>query len=265
MSRMRMLILSMFVLIGLLFLKTGGFLDPIIHITEYASRPFQHVLFNWNIRISTGSLTNNEEVSRLSMLEDQLRSALVKISNDSSLVRENEELRAALRLENRIEYDSVAAQVMGSNDYGGVKTLLVDRGSRDGVRLKAPVLINEGVLLGTIIEVREDSSNVLLTTDRQSQVLARRSVDEKTSGIAQGERGEGLRMDLIPKDISISNGDVVVTAATPNGIPEGFVLGTVAEVQDSASGIFKSALLDKPYNEASIHIVSIIIQSRQGN
>jgi rod shape-determining protein MreC len=86
--------------------------------------------------------------------------------------RENEELRQALELRDRLGFQTVGAQVVGESVGNFEWSVYIDRGSVDGVTEDMPVMTGEG-LVGRVVEVYPGTSKVLLIIDPDSAVSAR--------------------------------------------------------------------------------------------
>jgi rod shape-determining protein MreC len=169
-----------------------------------------------------------------------------------SLRRENEELRreldllrlemhesrerlaAAERLERLLEYRGrsgltmSAAAVIGRDATGLYRTVLIDRGSSDGVATGQAVLAPDGAV-GRVIRAYPGSALVLLLTDRSSGIDA---VVQRTRdpGIVQGRGGSACELRYVDRSSEVEVGDEVVTSGMGGGFPKGVWLGRVSSV-----------------------------------
>ena len=85
------------------------------------------------------------------------------------LLAENEELKKLLNSAKEQNQKFVSSKVISNSGGSYVKTITVNVGSNDGVRVGNPVLNNWG-MIGRIVEIGRNSSRVLLTTDINSQI-----------------------------------------------------------------------------------------------
>jgi rod shape-determining protein MreC len=153
----------------------------------------------------------------------------------------------------------VAARVIGKTVDPTVDIIEINRGSQDGVVVGAPVIVGPGVLAGKIIQVRSNSAEVLLITDERSRVAGSLVDTLQTIGIISGERGLGIRMDLIPQAVALQVGQVIVTTGLELGIPKGMVIGRIDRIETSPTASFQTAHLASPVDLHTVTVVSIIL------
>jgi cell shape-determining protein MreC len=139
----------------------------------------------------------------------------------SYIEKENEELRALIGV---TDSPSVTASIIARPPYSPYDTVIVDRGSRDGIVSGAPVYYGAGKALGYVRSVYERYALVTLfsSPNVESSVYV---FGPNIFTTAYGEGGGVIRLS-IPQGISISEGDIVVLPSLTRG-----VLGTVSSVQ----------------------------------
>lgn len=91
----------------------------------------------------------------------------------------------------------IAAQVVGRDPSAWSKTVIVDKGTRDGVRHGLPVVIPEGIV-GVVVEASAGYAKVLLLIDPNSAVDALVQ-QTRARGIVKGGGGRLLRIRLCPQ------------------------------------------------------------------
>jgi rod shape-determining protein MreC len=159
-----------------------------------------------------------------------------------SLRSENEMLRDMVELRDRLGYtsaDTVGAQVIAETPSNFEWSIIIDRGSLDGVTMDTPVVASEG-LVGRVTEVYPTTAKVLLIIDPDSAVSARLAGSGER-GVVTGQRDEPLRMELVDPETEVRPGEIVETSGYqleedlhglyPSGIPIG-VVDRVAPAQD---------------------------------
>lgn len=181
----------------------------------------------------------------------------VEIARLTSIREENDELRALLGFAEKQTTAPVVARVLARTPEAGTHTILLDRGSDDGVAVEMPVIAAGGVLIGKIFKVERASSIALLLTDTRSRVGASAQNVARTQGLVQGERGLSLEMRLIPQNEEIRVGDLIVTSGIEPLTPRGLVLGRVEEVQTQEKNPFKKALISSPVAYDRVSVVAI--------
>jgi rod shape-determining protein MreC len=167
-----------------------------------------------------------------------------KISQLSQYERENEELRRLLEFREKsklgeILTDSVGAEVIGRSPSNWYRTLVIDRGERDGLRRNMIVVSGEG-LVGRISEVSFAASQVTLVLDEDSCVSA--SVERtKEHGIVQGQLSDTLKMKYLSGKTEVVRGDTIRSSGLGGIYPNGLLIGTISEVKRADYGLTMSA------------------------
>ena len=131
----------------------------------------------------------------------------------------------------------VAADIAG--DRAGVT---IDVGRSSGVRLGNAVLAPGG-LVGTVVQVADDSARVLLVTDPQSTIGVRVKPSGEM-GVATGAgMGQELMLSVLNPAAAISTGDEVVTLGSTQraGVPPGLPIGTITGVDTAPVDSGRSA------------------------
>jgi len=160
--------------------------------------------------------------------------------------REAERLRGLLELRQSLPFETIVAEVVTRDNVPWYRTLLINKGKDDGVKLEAPVISPTGVV-GRVIERGPHAAKVQLLLDQQSGVgvLIERS---RVSGVVSGQVGfadqspTDLAMRYVPELSDIAVGDVVVTSGIDRIYPKGLVVGRVRFV-GPGSGLFKEVLV----------------------
>ena len=150
---------------------------------------------------------------------------------------EGERLRKLLDLTGRLSTQAVAARVVDNNRTSLFKTILINKGTADGLRVGLPVLSDQGVV-GRIIETSWHASRVLLLIDENSNIdaLIQRS---RAQGILQGGGSAGCNLKYISRVEEVQTGDVVLSSGLAGVFPKGLLLGIVTEASRKEGGLFQ--------------------------
>lgn len=143
------------------------------------------------------------------------------------------------RLVGLLEYTSsttdreyITADVIGQDQYAFVRSIIINKGTRDGIAVGMPVVTDLG-LVGRVFKVSANAAQVQLITDQNSFVSGRLQTS-RAEGSVQGrglEAGD-LRMQYIELDATITEGDLVVTSGLGGNFPPDLVIGQVTSVQN---------------------------------
>ena len=165
----------------------------------------------------------------------------------SALRQENNRLQEAILAQERLTKlyplqaqhpsPAILAQVFARDPSSWFKTLLVDKGEREGVSKNMAVVVSEGVV-GRVIEVSANTAKVLLVTDPNSavDVIIQRS---RAQGIMEGKVDEFGILKYVQKSDDVQVGDKVITSGLGGIFPKGLMIGTVTKVERKRPGVFQ--------------------------
>lgn len=190
-----------------------------------------------------GNSVRDDAATRAQLTEEnrRLRNALLVGSARQARLQvaaaENERLRGLLGATERSRLDVQLAPILDIDLDPTRQRLVLDAGSRNGVRLGQSV-IDAGGLMGQIIEVGPITATVLLLTDPDHAVpvtIARSGVRL----IAYGKgRSDQLELANIPLSGDVKVGDAVITSGLGGRFPSGFPVGTVTTLRPDDSRAF---------------------------
>ena len=154
---------------------------------------------------------------------------------------ENLRLQELLEFKEKVSFDTVASKVIGRDPTNWFNTVIIDKGTNDGIRENAAVLSYSG-LAGRVIEADRGVCRVMLLTDPASRVAAQiqRTRDE---ALLEGVYKGLCRMKYLPLESKIMEGDKVVTSGNSGIYPEGLLIGKVISISQDASSLYTIALV----------------------
>ena len=206
-------------------------------------------------------------------------------STIANLQRENAELRAQLssaqlsrtaqqQLAQLLQFDASGYRIMAANVIaagGGYSdTVTLDVGRNDGIKPDETVLNGSG-FVGTVTQVSEDTSTVLLANDASSVI----GVQMQGSGEIGAVTGTGnsmsgspmLRLTLFAANTALEPGQQVNTYASVGDRPEvpGVPVGTIVSVASSPGSLTQTALVRPFVNFTALGVVGIVVQVPRHN
>lgn len=167
----------------------------------------------------------------------------------SSYRVKNEELRKALDLKAQFDdYEIKGANIIAIDPGNWFNIFKIDIGSKDGIKEDYPVLTSSKGLVGRVISSDLTASKVLTIIDEDSAVAGWIS---KTGGGHAIVRGDILlkeqgrcRLDYIPLDVDVEEGDVIETSGLGGIYPKGIMIGKVIEVRETNSEMNRYAIIE---------------------
>ncbi|XPV76117.1 MAG: rod shape-determining protein MreC [Desulfovibrio sp.] len=120
---------------------------------------------------------------------------------------------------------------------GLLDTVMLDKGSYNGVYEDMPVVSSEGVM-GRILKVAYTTSTMLLLTDPASRVAVI-SQKNRSSGMATGVGdGQDLKIRYIPQNAIVEEGELFVTSGLDGVFPPGIPVAHASDVSKSDISLF---------------------------
>ena len=177
-----------------------------------------------------------KENARLKKEVEQLKMERARLLE---MEKQNERLMEFLDFKKGFPGKTVMAEVVG-NDFGSwFKTIIVNRGSENGIT-KGMAAVASEELIGRTIDVAGNYSKVLLLTDFRNAVdaMIQRTRDR---GIVKGENSNILKMRYLPLNADVQIGDTVVSSGLGGVYPKGFIIGKVARIKRSGQSLFQEA------------------------
>jgi len=234
-ERARLVYLVLFIFLSVLCLSrwgvSGG--NPLGALFSAATSPVRTAVLSLTSSASDrvfswrDAFTHPQLVRHLELENRRLKERLALFETISG---ENERLRRALSLHRQSPWESLPADVIGRGS-GHFRTLLLNRGTKDGILPDQPVIAAEG-LVGRIMAVQPHLSRVLLITDPNSAVgcFAAPIPDEATGvveGTVSGLGGQDLKFEPAQGQ-EVPDGTPVFTSALSTIFPAGLRVGVIA-------------------------------------
>lgn len=208
--------------------------------------------------IGTYFTSKKELKTEISNLNDRIGDLYVDKVRLSELEDENRRLREQLSFFETTQYSHIGARVVGRSIDPIGTTIIIDKGLKDGVKKGDSIIIGEGVLVGRVARVEDNSSVILLINDTQSRIAATVLNGSHSIGVVEGGFGIVVRMNFIPQNEEINPGDTIITSGLEAGIPRGLVIGTIEVVEKKPQEPFQAAVLAPVHNLNDLTVVSVL-------
>jgi len=158
-------------------------------------------------------------------------------------------------------FETRAANIIGTQQGIWYSTSIIDAGRRDGVMVNMPV-VSGGAVFGRVIRVRGNNSDIRSIIEDTSSVAV---VGERTGdeGMARGCYTlmlQGLlRLDFTSQNAEFEVGDMIMTSALSSFFPEGLRVGEIVEIRTALNGN-RYAILRPEANMRNTRTVLILMQ-----
>jgi len=151
----------------------------------------------------------------------------------------------------------LAAAVIGRDPSPFLHYVIINRGSNDGILRGMPVVTNQG-LIGRVDAVIADASRIQLITDPASSVNVRLQNAETEASLVGSVNGD-VTLQLIPQDVDVQTGDLVLTSGLGGGYPPDLIIGQVGSVRSHDFDLFKQATVQPVVDFNRLEIVLVIV------
>lgn len=228
---------------------------------ERIARPFRDA-YGW-----LSDLFNaREENQQLKEQIERLRNQAIQNSTAATQVKRLQGLLNYVRSDEFPgDYDYVGAAVLADPPSDFEQFIIISAGSKDGVRMNAPVVTDAG-LVGKVVKVNGEQSRVALLTDKENAVSAY-DVNTEADGVIRHGAGGGdaLILDLVAKEERVEKGDLVATSGRrfqllPSIYPRNIQIGTVKSVGQSDIDANQQIQVDPFVDFDSLDAVLVLIR-----
>ena len=243
-SKNRLNILIGAVVILLLLFVVNIFVAPIRNNFLSLSEPIQKSFWSasessasfFSSFLQAGSLANENE-----NLKHENQNLISQVAALQSIEQGNQaqsDVSAACQING---FKTVMAGVMGLD--GDI--LSIDKGSADGISVGMPVINQQNVLVGKILKVYKNSSQITLISNKNSVINAEVQQSDITAseidGLVKGSGGLNAYLDSIQIQDNIKVGDVLVTSALDKTFPKNLLIGKINKVIKNDQKPFQQA------------------------
>ena len=174
--------------------------------------------------------------TKVLILEDELADFKSKDVSLKILEFENQKLREQLD-DYLVSSEIIYSKIIIDNNSPYLKSFVINKGSRDGVKV-GMVVLDQNYLVGKIIEVNFNTSRVLLLSDINSNIPISISPGN-LQAIATGTSDDFAKVNYLKKIhfSKISNDSIVYTSGTGGLIKSGIPIGKIIDFNQTTDEI----------------------------
>ena len=156
-------------------------------------------------------------------------------------------------------FSYISAKVISNSVNKQKNYLMLDKGSRQGIKKEMGVITTNGVV-GTVVEVSEHFSWVMSILHINNRINARIKKDRHLGNLEWDglDYRRGLLTD-IPPHIELVEGDTIITSGNSLIFPEGILIGTVNNYYTGQGEKFNTALINFSVDYNSLYYVYVIV------
>ncbi len=201
-----------------------------------------------------------EENRNLKKKIDDMKSQLI-LYQEGYL--EAQRLRNLLALNDAYNFNFVTARVIGREQVALSKTILINKGTADGLKAGMPVMAAPG-LVGRVIDASWHAAKVLPLIDENSNIdaIVQRN---RTQGIIRGAGSRGCVLRYISKIQDVKEGDIIISSGIGGVFPKGMMIGQVNHVDRQEAGLFLRINVTPSIDFSKLEEVSVVTSADDKN
>jgi len=254
------------IILFILIFHWAGLLRPFEDYLSKSIRPANRFLYNigsWFKSSPYDDMSAENLALKLEQAQKDLALAIIDETKLELLTEENEKLRQQLNFLDNNHYEAISANIVSRqnlfNAADNAQDIILDKGTKDGLRPGLGVINESGIIIGKIVEVKDYSARACLTTGSDCQLAAALLNDSKTIGLSEGELGLTIKMNFIPQMEEIKTNDILITSGLGDDIPRGLVIGRVSQVNNQSNEIWQDVTIEPLASLHNLTVVSVVI------
>jgi rod shape-determining protein MreC len=251
----------LFLVGAFLLLILGRWVGPVDHVAMSITAPFAAVINGAASGIGdtvSGILNADQIQSENRALKKQNALLVRRLIQLQSQAHDNALLQNMLKFQDGNSHmDYLPARVIYSEPTGLGSYVVINKGSRDGLREGMTVLDQNGYFVGSITDLTSNAARVLLMLSPSSSVAA---LDSKTQahGLVEGRFAAGPELKYVLTGSKLHVNDLVVTQGQANLFPRNLLMGQVTKVTRSPQNVFQTADIRPAADFEHLEIVQVV-------
>lgn len=236
---------------------------------------FQRVIIEFMAPIQSGTVSVKERVAytfdhyvdivNTSKENVDLKKSVETLENTifqlSEVEKENLRLKQLLEFGKDIPRKKVLAQVVSWDASNNFRVLRINKGSNDGLTLRAPVITMTG-LVGYVFRVSGNYSDILTILDQNNRVdvIVSRT---RTHGIVEGFSDFNCQLKYVPRTEQLTLEDEILTAGLGLIYPKGIKVGRISKIDKENFGITQRIEIEPSVNFQKLEEVVVLVEDNQ--
>ena len=172
----------------------------------------------------------------------------------------NIRLRELVNFSHSIDYEVIAAQVIGREPTKRFDSVIIDKGYNNNISTDMPVVTSDGVV-GRIVAVSNNYAKVLLLIDKNSSIDALLQRTRERGIIKGGGRNNPCSFDYLETTSDVMIGDKIITSGLEGLFPKGISIAYVTDINPNIRGsLFKGIYIQPTVDFSKLEEVLVILK-----
>lgn len=235
---------------------TGAMFEPLQRATSFVGQGFK----KFGSKFS--SVSNYErQIIELQEQVDDYKSQLVDYEKTKQKIKLYEEF---LKInEKHSDFKVEPANVIGRDAANAFHSIVLNKGSSDGISANDPVICGNGQLVGVVTKAGATYCVVSTIFDPDIKISAY-EVRTRDTGFsatsAELSRDRLCRLSGLNRNTAIATGGIVCTSGVGGIYPRDLIMGTVKEVRNDSRNISSYAIIEPGFDITKLEDVLIITE-----
>lgn len=175
-------------------------------------------------------------------LKKQISALELEVKNLQENALENKRLYALVNMKKENNIAGKVAQIIGEDATVDRFSYLINLGSNDGIEIRSPVLIPDGIV-GQVRDVYANTAVVVTLLD-PSNIIDGVGTRSRSHALIEGTGKDYLaRTKFVDRVEDFKVGDLMLSSGLDGIYPKGYPIGTIIDVQKPGLGVLQSSLL----------------------
>ncbi|MFA5021989.1 MAG: rod shape-determining protein MreC [Patescibacteria group bacterium] len=245
----------------LIFLHYTSILVPIENLVIRILAPIQSKIYGTGTKVNDfyyDATSRKDFVQANEKLTNEVNRLTIENAQLKTVLQDNQEVSKQANFLARTGLQAITARVVGKNPEPNLQSIILDKGSNEGIKINFPLITDDGVMIGKISQVKANSSEAVLINDSRSKIAVIIQNESNSKGVVVGEHGLSLKMELISKNDVIKEGDIAITSGLEPTIPRGLVVGKINRITAEPNASFQTAWLQSLVKIDNLTVVSVL-------
>ncbi|MDD6214665.1 MAG: rod shape-determining protein MreC [Firmicutes bacterium] len=198
---------------------------------------------------------------KISELEQQVTKLETENKSREDYIAENRRLKELLDLkEGMSDYKTVSARVVSYEPNSWYDTVMLDKGTNDGIETDDVVITKLGVA-GKVISTGTNwakVSTIINTAHSVGVKLSRTGDVGVASGDASLAKDKQCKLEYLSNDKNLITGDILVTSGLGGIYPPDLPVGKIIEIKSDSAGNLKYGVVEPNVDFSSLYEVLVI-------
>lgn len=192
-------------------------------------------------------------------LKDKNQKLLSENSYLKNLIKEKNILEKAKNLQIQNNFEWQIGRIIGMDMQNWSGYVIVDVGEDSGIKVDFPVITENKLLIGKVVEVDKNSAKIS-TIFNPSLKIAVKTEDSESFGVLSGDYAKNLIIDLVSKSKELIQDEVILTSGKDGVFPEGLLVGRLKSFNISPEKLFQTAYVKTELDIYDLDRVLIITE-----